>query len=71
MLSQHRNSNRDIFHSGVCIRKNGKNQKREQEREILEQEIRMYENQFEIIQQSQINTRSLKHDMKHHIKNAV
>ena len=45
-----------------------KKSKREQEREILEQEIRMYENQFEIIQQSQINTRSLKHDMKHHIK---
>ncbi len=42
--------------------------KREQEREILEQEIRMYENQFEIIRQSQINTRSLKHDMKHHLK---
>lgn len=42
--------------------------KREQEREILEQEIRMYENQFEIIRQSQINTRSLKHDLKHHLK---
>lgn len=40
----------------------------EQEREILEQEIRMYENQFEMIRQSQINTRSLKHDMKHHLK---
>lgn len=45
-----------------------KKSKREQEREILEQEIRMYENQFEIIRQSQINTRSLKHDMKHHLK---
>lgn len=45
-----------------------KKTKREQEREILEQEIRMYENQFEIIRQSQINTRSLKHDMKHHLK---
>lgn len=42
--------------------------KREREREILEQEIRMYENQFEIIRQSQINTRALKHDMKHHLK---
>lgn len=42
--------------------------KREQEREMLEQEICMYENQFEIIRQSQINTRSLKHDLKHHLK---
>lgn len=31
-----------------------KKSKREQEREFLEQEIRMYENQFEIIRQSQI-----------------
>ena len=45
-----------------------KKSKREQEREFLEQEIRMYENQFEMIRQSQINTRSLKHDMKHHLK---
>lgn len=45
-----------------------KKSKREQEREILEQEIRMFENQFEIIRQSQINIRSLKHDMKHHLK---
>lgn len=45
-----------------------KKSKREQEREILEQEIQMYENQFEIIRQSQIATRSLKHDMKHHLK---
>lgn len=40
----------------------------EQERELFEQEIRMYENQFEIIRQSQIAARSLKHDMKHHLK---
>ncbi len=48
--------------------KKWKKSQREQEREILEQEVRMYENQFEIIRQSQINTRSLKHDMKHHLK---
>ena len=45
-----------------------KKSKSEQERELLEQEIRMYENQFEIIRQSQIAMRSLKHDMKHHLK---
>ena len=45
-----------------------KKSKSEQERELLEQEIRMYENQFKIIRQSQIDTRSLKHDMKHHLK---
>lgn len=42
--------------------------KSEQERELLEQEIRMYEDQFEIIRRSQTATRSLKHDMKHHLK---
>lgn len=42
--------------------------KQEQERELLKQEIRIYENQFEIIHQSQKNIRSLKHDLKHHIK---
>lgn len=41
---------------------------RERERELLEQEIHIYENQFDIIRQSQSNIRSLKHDMKHHIK---
>lgn len=41
---------------------------RERERELLEQEIQMYENQFDLIRQSQTNIRSLKHDMKHHIK---
>lgn len=45
-----------------------KKSKREQEREILEQEIRMYENQFEIIRQSQMSVHALKHDMKHHLK---
>lgn len=42
--------------------------KQEQERELLEQEISMYQNQFHIIQQSQEHIRALKHDMKHHIK---
>ena len=41
---------------------------RERERELLEQEIHIYENQFDVIRQSQSNIRSLKHDMKHHIK---
>ena len=41
---------------------------RERERELLEQEIHIYENQFDVIRQSQNNIRSLKHDMKHHIK---
>lgn len=45
-----------------------KKSKQEQERELLKQEIRIYENQFEIIHQSQKNIRSLKHDLKHHIK---
>lgn len=45
-----------------------KKSKREQELEILEQEICMYENQFDIIRQSQIAVRSLKHDMKHHLR---
>lgn len=42
--------------------------RQEQEQELLEQEIRIYQNQFHIIQQSQSNIHSLKHDMKHHIK---
>ena len=45
-----------------------KKSKREQEREILEQEIRMYENQFDIIYSSQLNVQSLRHDLKHHLK---
>lgn len=35
---------------------------------MLKQELRMYEKQFHIIRQSQHHIRSLKHDMKHHIK---
>lgn len=42
--------------------------RQEQEREWLEQEIRMYENQFQVIRQSQQAVRSLRHDMKHHMK---
>lgn len=42
--------------------------RQERERELLEQEVRIYENQFGIIRQSQQNIRALKHDMKHHIK---
>ena len=38
------------------------------ERELLEQEIYIYEKQFDVIRQSQQSVRSLKHDMKHHIK---
>lgn len=33
----------------------------------MEQQIRIYENQFDIIEQTQQNIRSLKHDMKNHI----
>lgn len=44
------------------------NSRQELERKLLEEEIRIYENQFEVIRQSQNNIRSLKHDMKHHIK---
>lgn len=42
--------------------------RQEQEQELLKQEICIYENQFEIIHQSQKNICSLKHDLKHHIK---
>lgn len=49
------------------LEKAGKN-RQEREHELLEQEIRIYENQFGIIRQSQDNIRALKHDMKHHIK---
>lgn len=51
----------------ILLERTGKS-RREREREWLEQEIRMYENQFGLIRQSQENIRSLKHDMKHHIK---
>lgn len=52
---------------GMILEKAGKS-RQEREHELLEQEIRMYENQFDIIRQSQHNIRALKHDMKHHIK---
>lgn len=42
--------------------------KQEQERELLMQEIHMYENQFDIIYNSQLNVQSLRHDLKHHLK---
>lgn len=42
--------------------------RQERERELLEEEIRLYEKQFNVIRQSQDHIRSLKHDMKHHIK---
>ena len=56
-----------FFAFGAIMEKVGKS-RQERERELLEQEIRFYENQFGIIQQSQHNIRALKHDMKHHIK---
>lgn len=37
------------------------------EKEILEQRINMYQNQFELIRQSQDSIRSLRHDMKNHM----
>lgn len=52
---------------GMILERAGKS-KQERERELLEEEIRMYENQFQVIRQTQDNIRSLKHDMKHHIK---
>lgn len=45
-----------------------KTSRQERERAMLKQELRMYEKQFHIIRQSQHHIRSLKHDMKHHIK---
>ncbi|MCI8466192.1 MAG: sensor histidine kinase [Lachnospiraceae bacterium] len=42
--------------------------RQERERERLEMEVRMYERQFDLIQQSREATHALKHDMKHHIK---
>lgn len=41
---------------------------RKYEGELLRQQIAVFENQLEIIMQSQDNIRSLKHDMKHHMK---
>ena len=51
----------------MIMEKTGKS-RQERERELLEQEIHIYENQFGVIRQSQHNIRALKHDMKHHIK---
>lgn len=56
-----------FFVFGLILEKAGKS-RQERERELLEQEVRIYENQFAIIRQSQHNIRALKHDMKHHIK---
>ena len=56
-----------FFVFGMILEKAGKS-RQERERELLEQEVRIYENQFEIIRRSQHNIRALKHDMKHHIK---
>lgn len=51
----------------VIFEKIGKT-RQEREQEWLKQEIRIYENQFDLIRQSQHNIRALKHDLKHHIK---
>lgn len=51
----------------LLLARTGKS-RQERERELLEQELRSYENQFSIIRKSQHNIRALKHDMKHHIK---
>ncbi len=56
-----------FFIFAMILEKAGKS-RQERERELLEQEVRIYENQFGIIRQSQHNIRALKHDMKHHIK---
>lgn len=56
-----------LFVFEMIMEKAGKS-RQERERELLEQEIHIYENQFGIIRQSQHNIRALKHDMKHHIK---
>lgn len=53
--------------AGIFLGRAG-NSRREMEQEMLEREIRMYENEFRVIRQSQNNVRALKHDMKHHIK---
>lgn len=56
-----------LFVFEMIMEKAGKS-RQERERELLEQEIHIYENQFGIIRQSQHNIHALKHDMKHHIK---
>lgn len=42
--------------------------KQKYESEILKQQLKVFQNQLEVIMQSQEKIRSLKHDMKHHIK---
>lgn len=38
------------------------------EKEVLEQQVKIYRNQLEIIEQTQAKVRSLRHDMSHHIQ---
>ncbi|MBD5521048.1 MAG: GHKL domain-containing protein [Lachnospiraceae bacterium] len=38
------------------------------EKEILEQQVKIYSNQLEVIEQTQTKVRSLRHDMSHHIQ---
>lgn len=38
------------------------------EKEVLEQQVKVYGNQLEIIEQTQTKVRSLRHDMRHHIQ---
>lgn len=37
--------------------------------EHIEQQMRLYENQFQVMQQSEYKVHALRHDMKHHIQN--
>lgn len=56
-----------LFLVEIALEQNRKD-KQKLEHELLKQEIVIYEKQFELIRQSQKNIRSLKHDLKHHIK---
>lgn len=56
-----------LFLLEIVLEQNKKD-KQKLEHELLKQEIAIYEKQFELIRQSQKNIRSLKHDLKHHIK---
>ena len=38
------------------------------EKEVLEQQVKIYSNQLEVIEQTQTKVRSLRHDMSHHIQ---
>jgi len=38
------------------------------EKEALEQQVKIYSNQLEVIEQTQMKIRSLRHDMRHHIQ---